>query len=235
MYEEPASLSWQRLELERYLQENEHNALVHCQTVRLANPRQKVQLDQVIREQIWPAVIRALEGTAIRVFNAPDGFPAQGIEDKWTNHTTRCLTFVLEDPARPLSVGSFSPWFCRGHLKCSALDYMASFDFHIYFPADFSIRRIMRILADPMFAGCPPTLSIDPSSQANAYFVVFFGGGSGAGWGLHSHEEAARAVAQSVKRNVAVIDAVYGLERDYRNGRAFNGLRQALRQGYAAY
>ena len=63
------------------------------------------------------------------------------IEEKWHTYTTKTLTFMLSDPERPIGTGS-TRWFCRGEIQCSAIDYMISFDFYIYFPMSPNKRWI---------------------------------------------------------------------------------------------
>jgi len=222
-------------ELTGYLQENREDQLLDSKTVFLGNPKQKVDLDRIIKEQLWPAVLDELAPGSIRVIDMKDGLPSPGIDDDHNVYTCRSLTFVLEDPDRPLLPGSGPPWYCRGHLRCSPLDYMVSFDFSVYLPATFSIRRILRLLGDPMFAGNPPNLSIESGPEREKIFVIAFSEGSGAGWGIRSYGQAAKHLKKKVKQNLEVINAVCELEKGYKSTKNFKALQIALLEAYQSY
>jgi hypothetical protein len=226
---------WQISELTRYLEKNREDPLLDSKTVFLANPRQKIELDRIIKEELWPTVINELAGNPIQVHDVKDGFPSSDIDDDNNVYTCRSLTFVLEDTNRRLSPGSGPPWYCRGHLKCSPMDYMVSFDFSVYLPANFILRRILRLLGDPMFAGNPPNLSIERGIGEENVFVIAFSEGSGAGWGIRSHEQAAEHLRKKVRENLGVIKAVYDLEKDYKSSKNFKALQTALREAYQSY
>ena len=230
-----ASPSWQRSELSRFLAKNAGDSLLNSKTVFLANPKEKGHLDRIIEAYLWRGIIEALVGSSIQVSEAREGFPASLLRDESKNYTTRSLTFILEDPDRPLIPGKGPPWFCRGHIECSVLDYMTSFDFYAQFPMDFDLRKIIELLSDPMFVGYPPNLSVEPRGDQEHIIVISFSGGSGAGWGLRSYEEAAEALGQKVRKNLEVIEAMYQLERDYTSERWFQELQKALREAYQAY
>lgn len=226
---------WQMSELTRYLKKNREDQLLDSKTVFLTNPKQKIELDRIIKEQLWPAVIDALAPSPIRVFDMKDDFPSSGIDDDNNVYTCRSLAFVLEDPNRPLSPGSGPPWYCRGRLRCSPMDYMVSFDFFVYLPNDFSLRRILRLIGDPMFSGNPPNLSIGRGIGGERVFVIAFSEGSGAGWGIRSHDQASEHLRKKVKQNLEIIKAVYDLEKDFKSTRNFKTLQTALREAYQAY
>ena len=57
-------------------------------------------------------------------------------------------------------------------------------------------------------------------------------GSSGAGWGLHSSEQAKDKLFTTTANNLAVIDAAYTLETDYSNTRYFNELHKAILNVY---
>jgi len=120
------------------------------------------------------------------------------------------------------------PWYCRGKIQCSAFDYMISFDFYVYFPEDFSLKKIARLLKNPEFAGYPPELSYSPSLSGEGVFSLAFAKGSGAGWGLHSYDEATNTIYEDIKGNIELIGAIYDLEKDYKSAKAFNRLERSL-------
>ncbi len=227
--------SWQEAELSRYLKKNAGDPLLNSKTVFLANPEERKRIDKIIAGYLWPGIVRALAGTSIRVPEGDEGFPRSLLQDEEKIHTTRSLTFVLEDPDRPLLPGGGAPWFCRGCIECSMLDYLISFDFYAHFPIHFDFRKIIELLSDPMFEGNPPNLSVEPRMNGDHIFVVSFTEGSGAGWGLTSYQEAGYELEEKVTQNLVVIGAMYQLERDYKSERWFLELQEALRDAYQAY
>jgi hypothetical protein len=226
---------WQKSELVSYLKGNEGNPALNSQTVFLANPMEKSQIDQIIEASRWPGVVRALGGSPIQVAEAGNGLPASFLRDERKKFTTRSLTFVLEDAERPFLPGEGPPWFCRGKIECSLLDYLTSFEFFAHFPTDFDLRGIIGLLSDPLFAGNPPNLSIEPRGDEGQAMVVSFSEGSGAGWGLRGYQEAGEELEQKVRKNLDVIEAMYQLEQDYTSEKCFRELQKALRAAYQAY
>ena len=214
---------------------NSGDPVFNSKTVFLANPEEKKKLDQIIEAYLWPGVVKALVGTPIRVSESKAGFPASLIRDAEKICTTRSLTFVLEDPDRPFLPGESPPWFCRGTIECSMLDYMTAFEFYAHFPMNFDLRRIIGLLGDPMFVGLPPNLSVEPRRDGEHMLVVSFAEGSGAGWGLRSYQEAAEELGQKIRKNLEVIEAMYQLEQDYASDRWFQELQEAFREAYQAY
>jgi len=230
----PAS-SWQVSELMLYLKQNAGKPGLSSQTVFLANPMEKIQIDQIFQNYLWPGVVRALAGSSIRVSGSGEDFPGSSLSDKRANHTTRSLTLVLADEERPFIPGKSSSWFCRGKIECSLQDYMISFEFFLHLPMDFEIGKIIELLADPLFSGNPPNLSVEPYSDDGHIMVVSFFEGSGAGWGLRSYEKAGQELEQKVIKNLGVIEAMNQLGRDYTSEKWFRELQRALREAYQAY
>jgi hypothetical protein len=235
MNEKNASGCWQVDSLTRYLEENREDPLLDSKTILLSNPSQRIELDKIIKEQLWPAVMDVLDPTPFRILDTKHSFPSSGIKDEIKVFTCRTVTFILGDPQRPLLPGGGPPWYCRGKIECTPMDYMLSFDFSVYFRADFPIKRILRLLGDPMFAGNPPNLSVERGIGEENVFVIDFSEGSGAGWGIRNHEQAAKHLREKVKQNVAVIDAVYELEKDYKSTKNFKALHKVLREAYQSF
>ena len=230
-----AASSWQRSELASYLKANARDLALDSQTVFLANPKEMKQIDRIIEEYLWPGVVRALVGSTIQVSEAAEGFPASFLKDERKNYTTRSLTFVLEDADRSFFPGEGPPWFCRGKIECSMLDYITSFEFFAHFPMDFDLRKIIELLSDPLFAGNPPNLSVEKGIGGEHIMLLSFSEGSGAGWGLRNFQKAGEDLEQKVRKNLEVIEAMYQLERDYTSVRWFQELQKALREAYQAY
>ena len=227
--------SWQVSELMLYLKQNARKPDLNSQTVFLANPAEKFQIDQIIENYLWPGAVRALAGSSIGISEGEDGFPSSSLQDEMANYTTRSLTFVLTDEERPFIPGESPPWFCRGNIKCSLQHYMISFDFFLHLPMDFDIGKIIDLLADPLFCGNPPNLSIEPHGDDEHIMVVSFSEGSGADWGFGGFERAGQDLEQKVIRNLRVIEAMNQLEQDYTSDKWFRELQKALREAYQAY
>lgn len=227
--------SWQISELVLYLKQNGRKPDLNSQTVFLANPAEKIQIDQIIQNYLWAGAVRALAGSSIGISGAEEGFPASFLQDERANYTTRSLTFILADEERPFIPGESPPWFCRGNIKCSLQHYLISFDFFLHLPMEFEIGKIIELLADPLFCGNPPNLSIEPYGEDEHLMVVSFSEGSGADWGLEGFEKAGQALEQKVIKNLEVIEAMNQLEQDYTSVRWFQELQKALREAYQAY
>jgi hypothetical protein len=230
----PAS-SWQISELMLYLKQNAMKPDLNSQTVFLANPAEKFQIDQIIEKYIWPGAIRALAGSSIWIPEGEEGFPSSSLKDEAGNHTTRSLTFVLADEERPFIPGETSLWFCRGNIKCSLQHYIISFDFFLHLPMEFSIGKIIKLLSDPLFCGMPPSLSIELHGEDEHIMVVAFSEGSGADWGFGGFERAGKDLERKLIRNLKVIEAMNRLEQDYKSAKWFRKLQKALREAYQAY
>jgi len=226
--------SWQCSELQRYLNKRSQDPEVDSKTVFLANPQEKTELDNIILKHLWPSVIRGLGSSGIWTKSLKEGFPKSAIEDENYLYTARSLTFLLEDSRRQIFPMGDVPWYCRGKIQCSVSDYMLSFDFYVYFPEDFSSKKIIRLLKNPEFAGLPPELSYEQPLSGKGIFSLAFSKGSGAGWGFKSYDEPASRVRQEIHSNIEVIKAVYELERDYKSTKAFNQLERVLVRIFAS-
>lgn len=234
MHKDKIKDSWQYSELRRYLTEHSQDSELDSRTVFLANPQQKAKLDNVILKHLWPSVIKGLRSSEIWVKSLKEGFPKSAIKDENYPYTARALTLLLEDPRRQVSIGDNTPWYCRLKIHCSVFDYMVSSDFYVYFPEGFSLKKIRRLLKNPEFAGYPPELSYERSLTEKGIFSLAFRKGSGAGWGLHSYDEAKNRIGEEIKSNIEVIKAVYDLEKNYKSTKAFNQLERILVRVFAS-
>lgn len=227
--------SWQYSELQRYLNEHSQDPEIDSKTVFLANPHQKTELDNIILKHLWPSVIKGFGSSGIWTKSLKEGFPKSAVEDEKYPYTARSLTFLLEDPRRQISpLADVPPWYCRGKIQCSVSDYMLSFDFYVYFPEDFSLQKIVRLLKNPEFAGYPPELSYERSLGGKGIFSLAFRKGGGAGWDLHNYHEPASRIREEIEMNIEVIKAVYNLEKDYKSTKAFNQLERVLVRVFAS-
>ena len=227
--------SWQHGELKKYLEANGEDPLLDSRRVCLVNPDQRKEVTTIILQYLWPAALKGVDSSGLLISSFKNGYPKTDIEDKDYPYTASELIFLLEDPKRPLSFNSTPPWYCRGTITCSVLDYFLSFDFMLYFPESFSISKMIRLLKNPLFAGNPPDLSYNASPHGAEMYVVSFSRGTGAGWGINSYNDAAGKIIDEIRQNIDIIHAMCDLEMDFKSTKKFNVLEDALINLYASY
>lgn len=111
---------------------------------------------------------------------------------------------------------------------------MIKFEFHIFFPESFSLKKILKLLKDPAFAGMRPQLDYQGSMDGSGTLAVQFERGLGeSGVAINPHR-AANQIYDDVKANLDVIYAANLLEADYKSTRLFNKLHRALIDAYEA-
>ena len=226
---------WQFEQLRKFIKEHRHEADLDARSVLLTDPEQELELDNIILNEIWPGVVKAVGHHPVTTRIGVNETPRQGIRTKGHVYVARELIFILQDPARPVGPGTSPPWYCRETIECTRLGYMISSDFIVSFPSDFSIEKIMRILKEPLMQGCPPELSFSESPYGDSSLCVSLTGGSGAGWGIRTYGDASEHAYETTMKNIAVIDSVIALESNYKNARLFNNLYRNILDAYEAY
>ena len=141
-------------------------------------------------------------------------------------------SFRLMDPDEPCIPGFDPPWFYRGTVDCNRMRFMVESDFHLCLRPSIGFRRVRSLLADPIFAGIPPTLHIERDIDENESWTITFHRGTGVGWHSPAPEYARSHFRASLEDTLEVIRAVRVFSRDYRNSAAFRALRKALQQAY---
>ena len=124
--------------------------------------------------------------------------------------------------------GASRPWYCRFVIRASVFDYMLSRTTLLSFPADFSVRKLTRLLREPLTQGCPPELSWQGRIEGSGEYQVAFETGEGASWGLHGMAEAREHIRGSVGGHLQVITAMERLERNWKDTKAFNTLHDRV-------
>ncbi len=152
---------WQKTELARFLEKNRDAPLLDSKTVLLANPKEKRELERMIKQVFLPTIRETLASTPFRLSDPRDPRFSWVVAGGLSGCTSVSYTFVLEDPERPLLPGNVPPWYCRGTVTCSLMDYMIKFEFFVHLPISFSLPKILRLLGDPMFSGMPPNLTME--------------------------------------------------------------------------
>ena len=219
---------WQFEELRKFLESNKDDPLLDRKAVLLLNPEDLRSSDGILLNHFWPAILRAISGTPLRVIPSPDSDLASKIQSKPFPEASRELMFVLQDPQRPIASPQSAPWYLRGCVECSPLSYMLSYEVFIYFPTTFSMRRLIKLLANPAFSSNPPTLSYEGAMAGPSVLVAKFVGGSGASWPVHGPEVAAGRAEQMVGMFIGIAAAVYVLERDFSNARMLGEVTRRL-------
>ena len=226
---------WQFEQLRKFIEEHRHEADLKLRSVLLTDPEQEEKLDNIIVNEIWPGVVKAVSRYPLTTRIGVNETPKQGTRTTGHIYTARELSFILEDPERPNGPATSPPWYCRETIRCTSLGYMISSDFTISFPSDFSIAKIMRILKEPLMQGCPPELSFNESSYRDSSLCVSLTGGSGTGWGIRTYDDAREHAYDATMKNISIIDSIIDLESDYKNTRLFNNLYRNILDAYEAY
>ena len=219
---------WQKRELERFMAEHADDPSREHLCVRLSNPDEEREIDEMILQGLWPGVVQALRGSRLTTWIGVSNTTAEGLETLQHEQITRALTFLIEDPARPITPEESRPWYCRFVIRASVFDYMLSRTTLLSFPADFSIRKLTRLLRDPLMQGCPPELSWHGRIEGPGEYQVALETGEGASWGLHGIAEAREYIRNSVCDHLEVIEAMERLERNWKDTKAFNTLHNQV-------
>ena len=226
--------NWQFSELNLFLNKHTQDDLIDTESIYLSNPKYRLKIDKVLANNIWPSVKKGVQESAISATLANDKESIyDSIQEEWRVYTTKTLTFMLSDPERPIGAGN-TKWFCRGKIQCSAIDYMISFDFYIYFPLSFDMKKILFLLKTSDFYGMPPVLSYEEGLEDEGIFVLKFSKGYGVGGGgLFDYIEQAEAHAfHEVKNNLNLIYVLNTLEVDFDRKKSFDKLCEALVLAY---
>ena len=218
------SSEWQQQELERFMANHADEPSREHLCVKLSNPKEEREIDELILHELWPGVVKALRGSRLTTSIGVNNSPAEGLETLHHQYITRALTFVIEDPARPILPGSSRPWYCRFVLRASVFDYMLNKTTLLSFPEDFSMRKLTRLLREPLMQGCPPELSWTKPFEGAGTYQIALETGEGAGWGLQSKAEAREYLRETIGDHLAIIGAMERLERNWEDTKAFNTL-----------
>ena len=190
-------------------------------------PRDTQNLDALIVDPFWPQAIEPLLANGLAPHIGTDfADPVAAIATVHSDQPTRCLEFCFEDPARPLTHRpTRTAWYCRFGLEVSTTGYMLDKTTILSFPTDFELATLARFLREPLMAGCPPDLSYShasPGSQPS--YEIKVRTSSGAGWGRHLPQDAAREVQLAVHDHIPIIRAMDALEKDWGSSTAFDEL-----------
>jgi len=223
---------WYKTELEKYLKENLHES--EAKTVFLSNPWQRKKLDEVFCEFIIPVLKKSVKDFPLKISSGQTKDLQDSVEEEWRVHTTKSLTFIIEDPERPPGPLSDIHWFCRGKIDCSLDNYMINLDFMLFFPESFSMDNLNQLLKDPAFSGMPPELHYENYEEGYGVYALAFSKGIGKGWGTATLENAGNHIFMEIQKMIRIIFALNEYETDYENTQLFNKLHVALVNAFGA-
>ena len=224
--------TWHSTELKKFLKNTQQNELLDSNTVYLSNPEHRKEIDKIICDRIYSKAVRASKESPIRVTTGRDCDLIDCIEEEWKTTTTRSLTFLLEDPERPLVPSSVIKWYCRFKIVVSVTDYMIMSDFSLYYPAEFGADHFFGLLKDPAFHGVPPQLHYEQTIDEDEWLCLTFEKGYGKSRGLSDYGFASEQIYQDVQNNLEVIYRANELEVDFDNQETKERFRKALIKAY---
>jgi len=185
-------------------------------TVFLFDPEARERLDEEICGRYFPAVLSGLKGSRIRIHDEVSALTR--ITDKRDPVAARELVFLLEEPPQPPAGPDSPPWYVRGTIDCSLELCMVHFDLILGLPMSFSLELLLELMGDRRMQGNPPRLSIEFGWSGRREYVLSFSWGRGAAVGME------RVIAESIRKHLAIIQAVNRLELQWGSGELFSAL-----------
>jgi hypothetical protein len=125
----------------------------------LMDPQARVEMDEVLLERIYPHILDTMEGHALVVPSIEK--IQQSIKDGGEWEASRVVTFLMQDPARPVSTNDPPLWYFRFTLSVRLLTYMLSCDCLISIPFVAAGPWLLEVLADSRIQEAAPRLSTD--------------------------------------------------------------------------
>jgi hypothetical protein len=209
-------LSEQRAqEVERF-RDGEIRVTQEYGTAFLFDPAARAKLDEEIRRRYFPAVLRGLQRSQICVHDEENVLSR--IVDERNPVATRELVFLLADPLLPPAGPDSPAWFIRGTIECSLEFCMLRFELILGLPLSFPLEPIIELMADRRMEGMPPSLSIELRTSGKREYTLSFSWGRGSAVGME------QVITESVKKHLAIIQAVDRLELQWGNLELFSAL-----------
>lgn len=157
----------------------------------LQNPDERKHLDDLLLNELWPAIRLRLEKSGYRY--SPD---IPKTELKLSYMLQRGLMFMLFNGARP---------FFRGTLCLTPEDWMMESEYFLLLSRANDPQVIFDILGNSRFAGNPPTLMAGRSRLTGSdedFYQITFNAGNGESWGLYDLRRVHDHVAKVIDANV---------------------------------
>ena len=228
-----AETGWQFEELRKFLKKHDASPDLNHLSIYLVNPEDRLALDRAILGVICPRIEAAFAGSPMSLLPTRES-RLRDSSHRMTDGAARELGFCVVDAKRPIGSPHQTPWFLRGTVACSLTNYMLMTDLYLSFPTTFSLRRVISLLKNEQFRGCPPKMTYDTSHSLPDSYGLHFHGGTGESASTINWESAAQEIENKLKEHVGIVEAVYALERDYSDSKAFRGLVKQLEQVYEA-
>ena len=73
-------ISWQEQQLRRFMAKHADDLWSEHLSVKLSNPEEEREIDEVILQELWPGVVQALHGSRLTTRTGGNNTPAEGIE-----------------------------------------------------------------------------------------------------------------------------------------------------------
>jgi hypothetical protein len=182
----------------------------------LFDPAARAKLDEEIRLRYFPSVLKGLQGSSICVHDEENVLSR--IVDKRNPAATRELVFLLADPLLPPAGPDSPAWFIRGTIECSLEFCMLRFELILGLPLSFPLEPMIELMADRRMEGMPPSLSIEFRISGRREYTLSFSWGRGSAVGME------QVIMESVKKHLAIIQAVNRLELQWGNLELFSAL-----------
>jgi hypothetical protein len=182
----------------------------------LFDPAARAKLDEEIRRRYFPAVLKGLQGSQVCVHDEKNVHSR--IVDKRNPVATRELVFLLADPLLPPAGPDSPAWYVRGTIECSLGFCMLHFDLILGLPLSLPLEPLLELMGDRRMQGMPPNLSIGFRISGRREYTLSFSWGRGSAVGME------QVITESVKKHLAIIQAVGRLEFQWGNQELFSAL-----------
>lgn len=173
----------------------------------LMDPQLRVEQDEVLLQRIYPHILETMEGQALAVPSIEK--IQQTIQDGRQWEASRVVTFLMEDPARPVLTNDRPLWYFRFSLSVRLLTYMLSCDCLISIPFAAAGSWLLDVLADSRIQEAGPELSIDEDE-----FVLKVSSGAGQ---TFLGEEWKYPISARLTGHLRIAESVDRFERDPHN------------------
>ncbi|MDX6528480.1 MAG: hypothetical protein QOH41_770 [Blastocatellia bacterium] len=188
----------------------------------LMDPRLRVEQDEVLLQRIYPHILETMDGQPLVV---PGIEKIQGtIQDGREWEASRVVTFLMEDPARPVLRNDRPLWYFRFTLSVRLLTYMLSSNCSISIPFAAAGPWLLDVLADYRIQEAAPHLSTDEDE-----FVLSVSSGSGQ---TFLGEDWKEPIAARFTGHLGVAESVDRFERDPHNYILRSQMLEALASTY---
>ena len=78
---EERQISWQEQQLRRFMAEHADDPLGEHLSVKLSNPEEESEIDEMILQELWPGVVQALHGSRLTTWTGGNNNPRERDRD----------------------------------------------------------------------------------------------------------------------------------------------------------